>query len=111
MASLVGHAERTRSIGGGALEDARDDEAPQQALARLLLGALDVVAEQRRVHLQALVDEEQRRRQEEQRRRQQEQQRRAEEARKRLVTTQRCTWCKQPMPADYSGIRGERSSR
>lgn len=74
VADLVKLAQRTRSIGHDALEDARDDEAPAQALVRLLLGAPDFVAEQR------------------------------QEARRILVQYQlRCLHCDQPMPRHYSG--------
>ena len=51
--SLVELAKRTPSIKSDAVEDARDDEAPKEALARLLLGAPEFVAEQRRLKNEA----------------------------------------------------------
>ena len=51
---LVDTAKRTGGVAHEALEDARDDEAPQQALARLLLGAPGFVAEQRKLYLDSL---------------------------------------------------------
>ena len=84
VASLVAHAKQTRSIGRDILEDARDEEAPRHALSRLLLEAPDFVAEQRH----ALREETERQKQ--------------EKERQRLVATQKCRLCEQPMPSDYN---------
>lgn len=70
---LVQIAEES-GIGHDAIEDARDDEVPHQALVQLLLGALDCIQDYRNNELL-----------------------------RRLVATQKCKYCNMPMPANYVG--------